>query len=242
MSRPLRPSEPCRRRTVARLIAATLVASSASLVVLPSAYADSQSTLTPTAEGWYQPNPSCATPAGCSPAGPPPSSPYPAGTLHVGLSAGQETARSYLALPFATFTEMITAGTLTVPLDTAQADGSSSPETAKVQVCLTSATITAVEGSFDPPPKVDCAASVPAAYIALPQPTCKPTSVRWCRSCPRRPVWSCFPTPRRLLRPTPGGWCSPRTRAPTLPRPHQPWQCSASRTRPSSKAPTNSRS
>ena len=167
MSRHVRPSG---GRAVVRVVAATLVAAATSLVVVPAAYADSQTTLSPTAEAWYQPNPSCAAPTGCPPAGPPPNSPYPAGTLHVGLTAKQETARSYLALPFATVTEMITGGTLTVPLDVTQNDGSSNPSTAKIQVCFTSVSVTAVEGSFDAPPKVDCSTAVPAAYVEKPVP------------------------------------------------------------------------
>ena len=169
MSRHLRP--PRRGRTALRLATASLVVGSGSLGFLPIAHADSQMTLTPTVEAWYQPNPSCATPTGCQdPTALPANSPYPAGTLHIALTAGQETARSYLALPLSGVVRTITSGSLTVPLDVSQNDGSSNASAAKVQVCVTSATFTAVEGSFDNPPKIDCSTAVPAAYVEKPQP------------------------------------------------------------------------
>lgn len=162
---------PGRPGTASRLVAACMVVGG-SLGFVPLAHADSELTLTPIVEAWYQPNATCVTPAGCQapPAAPPDNSPFPAGTLHVGLSAGQETARSYLALPFSGALGTITSGSLSVPLDTSATDGSSNPTSAKVQVCLTSATFTAVEGSFEPPPKVDCSTAAPAAYVDKPQP------------------------------------------------------------------------
>lgn len=162
-----------------RLLTAVLVTGSIGLAFVPVAQADSSTTLLPIAEGWYQPNPTCGTPAGCVapgtlPATPPtplpPVSPFPARTMHIGLSAGQETARSYLGIDFADVPGDITGGSLTVPLDVAPADGSISPETAKVQVCLTSDPISSVDASFDQPPKADCTHSVPASYVATPQP------------------------------------------------------------------------
>lgn len=169
MSRHLRPAG--RGRAAIRFASALLIVGSTSLSFVPTAQAESQLTLTPTVEAWYQPNPSCATPAGClDPTALPANSPYPSGTLHVGLSARQETARSYLALPLSAAVGTITAGSLSVPLDVLQNDGSSNPSTAKVQVCLTSATFQAVEGSFDTPPKIDCSTGVPAAYVEKPLP------------------------------------------------------------------------
>lgn len=167
------------KRTASRVVTAVLVAGSAALGFAPLAHADTSSSLTPSTEGWYQPNPSCATPAGCVttgalPAAPPttpPTSPFPARSLHIGLAPGQqETARTYLAVPFSSAFGTITAASLTVPLDVAQADGSNAPETAKVQVCLASGSITAVDGSVDTPPKADCGTSVAAKYVATPQP------------------------------------------------------------------------
>ena len=156
---------------VARLIGAAALAGVAVVGFTPSADADTTTTIAPTAEAWYQPNPGCSTPAGCVGSGSvPPATPYPSGTLHVGASAGDETARSYLALPLAATTGTITAAALDVPLDLAPADGAFSSDSAKVQVCLTSAPIARVRGSFDQPPSTDCSAAAPATYLPTPQP------------------------------------------------------------------------
>jgi len=156
---------------VARLAAAAAIAGAAVVGFTPVAEAETTVTVAPTAEAWYQPNPTCSTPAGCLGVGTvPPASPYPAGTLHIGLAAGAETARSYVALPLVAITGDITAAALTVPLDTSPADGALSPESAKVQVCLTSVPLAPVRGSFDPPPSTDCSAVVPATYVATPAP------------------------------------------------------------------------
>ena len=161
------------RRTAVRLVAAAFVVGSAAIGFVPLAQADTTTTSVPTTEGWYQPNPSCTSPVGCLtpgalPAQPPAKSPYPARSLHVGYTAGQETARTYLALP--PVMQGLTSGRLTVPLDTAAADGDSSSATAKLQVCLTSVPVKPVDGSFDAVPKTDCTASAAMTYVATPQP------------------------------------------------------------------------
>lgn len=142
------------------------------LAFVPIAAAATTTTLLPTAEGWYQPNPSCA--AGCVTTGSlpaqPPTSPYPARTMQVGYSAGQETARSYLAFSLSGLTGVLSAALFSVPLDTAQADGSLNPETAKLQVCLASGAITSVDGSFDTPPATDCTSHAKVTYLATPTP------------------------------------------------------------------------
>lgn len=159
-------------RALTRLLTAALVAGSTALAFVPVAQAATDTVLTPTTEGWYQPNPSCASPLGCQPppTQPPSTSPYPARSMHIGLSAGQETARSYLGLPLTGVIGTATAATLTVPLDTTQGGGSTSPELAKIQVCLTTAALTAVDGSFDAPPKTECTATAAVAYVATPEP------------------------------------------------------------------------
>jgi hypothetical protein len=171
-------------KNVVRLVTAAFVAGSAAIGFAPIASAGSDLTLTPTTEAWYQLNPTCLTPAGCvspdnlpvaPPAPVPPlpvSSPYPAGSLHVSVAAGKESARSYLAFPFGQFDgRTVSAGTLTVPLDVAPADGNATPDVSKVIVCLTtSSKITATEGTIATPPTADCASSVPASYVATPQP------------------------------------------------------------------------
>ena len=161
-----------------RLGAAVLVAGSAALGFVPVAAAAAPVTLTPTTEAWYQPNPTCAAPPGCVstgilPAAPPatlPTSPYPAGTLHVGLSAGQETARSYLALPLSALTGTVQSATLDIPLDTSANDGSSSPETSHVQACLFSGPLAPADGSVDAPPTTSCRTSAALSYQAAPAP------------------------------------------------------------------------
>jgi hypothetical protein len=168
------------KRIVVRIVTAAFVAGTAAIGFAPIASAATESTFSPTTEAWYQPNPSCLTPAGCvttsslpaaPPAQPPTASPYPAGTLHVGVTLGQEVARSYLGFPLSGLTgQTVTAGTLTVPLDVTQADGSASPDISKVIVCITSAPVTATEGTTDTPPTTDCKTSVPAKYVATPQP------------------------------------------------------------------------
>jgi hypothetical protein len=156
-----------------------LVVGSATFGFLPLAHAGtSVQTLAPTTEGWFQPNPSCAAPAGCVttdalPAQPPvavPTSPYPAGTLHVSAAAAQETSRSYLTFSVSLLDVRLTAATLDVPLDVAQADGSVSPEAAHVLVCTFSGSLTAAAGSLAAPPSAACTSSAPATYVATPAP------------------------------------------------------------------------
>jgi hypothetical protein len=161
-----------------RLAAALLLAGGWAMLAPSAGEAASGATVTPTAEAWYQPNPSCGSPSGCLttdslPATPPaavPTNPFPAGTMHVGVAGGQETARSYVGLDLSVVTGALATGTLTVPLDVAAGDGSSSPETAKIAVCLSPDPVRPAEGSIDPPPTPDCASTAPAKYVAAPQP------------------------------------------------------------------------
>lgn len=166
-------------RARARVVVAVLgAAAGVAVAVAPLASAATTTILTPTAEAWFRPDPACTSQLACAGGALPLGSPtqtapavYPAGTLHVGFTAGQEMARSYLAFPLDRLAgAAITSATLTVPLDTATADGSNSPQTSKVQVCLASAPVRPAEGSTDAPPPVDCAASAPAAYVATPSP------------------------------------------------------------------------
>ncbi len=167
------------KRTTARLLVAGLSFGSLGLGFVPlAAAAPAQQRLTPVVESWYQPDPTCALPAGCVavpalPAQPPvaipAANPYPTGTLHVSVSGGQETARSYLAFDLP-LEGTLTSAALTVPLDVDVADGSAQPETAKVQVCLVTDPIAPAEASTQTPPAVDCAATARATYQAMPEP------------------------------------------------------------------------
>lgn len=165
-------------RLAIRLVTAAFVAGGVAVGFVPMASADDTTTLVPSSAAWYQPNPTCSAPSGCLttgslPAPPPvdvPLSPYPAGTIHVAVDAGQETARAYLGFPVSSITGTVTGGTLDVPLDVAQASGSAQPETAQVQACLVSGTITSTEGSIAQPPAVNCDKDAVLSYVATPAP------------------------------------------------------------------------
>jgi hypothetical protein len=122
------------------------------------------------AEAWYASSPIdlCTTPLGCPPQQVP-SSPYPANTLHVGVAGGQETARTYvlpdlLSLPYGATT---TSGVMTLPVDSANSDGTVSPDTATMLACLATAPFAdGTAGTSSAPPKVDCKTSAKAKYDA----------------------------------------------------------------------------
>ena len=123
-----------------------------------------------TDEAWFAPPPTCALPLGCGPTDSlPPVSRYPAGTLHVGVTAGLEDARSYLKLDLGSVPSgaTLTGGTLIIPVAGA-ADGTSSPETAQLAACFATSAFTPVEGSLAPPPAVDCGSTSLATYAAGP--------------------------------------------------------------------------
>lgn len=153
-----------------RFVAAFAVVAAATLAGSGAASSATATTLRPTAEAWYQPNPTCATPLGCSGVAPPPVSPYPDATLHVGVSGGQETARSFIAFPLRSVTGTITAATLTLPLDTKPLSGDTSSATAHLAVCVTHDPIEPVAGSFGARPGTDCSAAANAKYVPSPQP------------------------------------------------------------------------
>lgn len=161
-----------------RLVTAALVTGTAAIGFAPIARADIPMSFSSSVEAWYQPNPTCGSPAGCVTTGslptppptPVPTSPFPAGTMHVGYSAGQETARSYLSFPLSGLTGTVTSASLDVPLDVAQADGSLSPDSSKVLVCAVFSAVMPVEGSTDEPPSTECGVSVPAKYVPAPAP------------------------------------------------------------------------
>lgn len=165
-----------------RAVGGLVLLGSVALPFVPLAHADPPATtLTPSAEAWYQPNPSCQLPVGCqalpaapapvpAPVTPPATSPWPAGSLHVAVAGGQETARSYLAFGLADLGGTVTSAVLDVPLDPSAQDGSVSPETAAVQVCPFTGSVTPADGSVDPPPTVACAQGVDTTYVATPTP------------------------------------------------------------------------
>ncbi len=95
----------------------------------------------------------------------PPVSPYPEDTLHVALSGGDETARSYIAMSFLLPPDAeLLGGELELPLDTDPAHGSVAPETADLIACLTVHKFKPVRGSLEKPPATKCAVRKGAIY------------------------------------------------------------------------------
>ncbi|MGH2685874.1 MAG: hypothetical protein ACRDJP_10465, partial [Actinomycetota bacterium] len=117
-------------------------------------------------EAWYQHVPPCVSLVDCSAL--PAASPYPEDTLHVGVSGGQETARTYLAFSLSAIPSKgeLTGGTLTLPVDAEQGHGSFTPEQADMVACLVTAEFEAVRGSADAPPPTECRAQAPAQFDA----------------------------------------------------------------------------
>jgi hypothetical protein len=165
-----------------RIVTTVLVTGSAAFGFLPIAQAAdaTQQTVSPSVEAWFQPNPTCQLPTGClgldtlpvqPPVQPPvplpevPLTAFPAGSMHVAVDAGQETARTYLSFSLPLFDATLTAASLDIPLDTAQADGSVTPESALIRVCSFQGSITAANGSIANPPTAACTASAKASYV-----------------------------------------------------------------------------
>lgn len=134
-----------------------------------TAQADTSATVPDAAEAWYAAAPIdvCTTPLGCPP-DQVPTSPYPAGSLHVGVAAGQETARSYVQPDLSGLgSATLLRGTMTLHVDTSNSDGSLSPESAKLLACLVTAPVTdGTAGSTSAPPAADCSTSTHPSYNA----------------------------------------------------------------------------
>jgi hypothetical protein len=161
---------------VSRRLTTLLVAAATAVCFVPIAQAASTVTLRPTAESWYQSDPTCGLPTGCVTTLVPlplpdlPVSIYPARTMHVALSGGVESARTYVALGTAALTGTAGSSTISIPLDPDPLSGSVTPEKAKVQACLFKGALPAVEGSLGAPPVADCSAVSLLSYNAVPQP------------------------------------------------------------------------
>ena len=133
------------------------------------------------AESWYRsiatasstvPD-TCSLPVGCLPAVPSlpvePPSPYPAGFLHVGVGAGVEESRTYLAFDLAEvpFDAELAGGTITLPITGDPTAGVALPEAAKVRACHVPSFVgDNGAGDLTGAPAVDCAISSPAVYVA----------------------------------------------------------------------------
>jgi hypothetical protein len=112
---------------------------------------------------WFARAEPCLTVIDCAPL--PPVSPWPEDTLHVAVSGGEETARSYLALSFLLpFDAELVGGTLELPVDTDPTHGSVAPETADLVACMADQRFKPVRGSFEEPPPTKCAVRKGAFY------------------------------------------------------------------------------
>lgn len=157
-------------RCVVRLLLATGLTAGAVVGPAATVLAAATGTLVaqPSAEAWYRTTPACALPpTGCADLSAAPS-PYAPDTLHVGVNAGAEEARTYLQLDLAALPAGTrpTAGTLLLPVAAGAQDGTRAPETAKLRACAVTEAVADVDGSFTAPPAVDCgAASVPARFV-----------------------------------------------------------------------------
>src|SRR5437667_6560497 len=114
-------------------------------------------------EAWYQEPPPCVSLIDCSAA--PAASPYPQNTVHVSVTGGQETARTFLAFGFQVpFGASLLGGTLSLPVDQDPAAGTLQPDQADMQACLVTGSFKAVRGSLATPPKADCRRTWGAQY------------------------------------------------------------------------------
>src|SRR3954451_17377943 len=158
----------CRVARRAALLACAVVAPLAGMGA-GTAKADTSVTVPDVAEAWYAAAPIgvCTTPLGCPP-DQVPTEAYAAGSLHVGVADGQETARSYVQPDFTQLTgATLLSGTMTLHVDTGQSDGSLTPESAKILACLVTAPFTdGTAGSTSAPPATDCTTSAHPAYNA----------------------------------------------------------------------------
>lgn len=114
------------------------------------------------AEAWFDLPFTCTLPIGCLPV----PNLLPAGTLHIGVIAGETTAETALKLDTASLPKgaTITGGTLNLPLDTAPTALSLSPDKAGFKACLLTADFKAGEGLSVAAPASDCTVSNPANY------------------------------------------------------------------------------
>src|SRR4051794_35168975 len=113
------------------------------------------------ADAWYQTAPpgACSSPVGCPAPVPSAASPYPAGTLHVGVVGGQQSAIAFVRLDLTAvpFGARLLGGTLLLPLAKSGQAGNANTATARLQACLVTKPIQdGVEGGTGAPPSYDC--------------------------------------------------------------------------------------
>ena len=111
-------------------------------------------------QGWYNTLGPCPAVGGC-PTGTT-TSRYPSGTLHVGVTLGQEDSRTYLSFDIDSLPASPSAGTLTLPIAGADA-GTQNASAAQLSACLATEPAAEVEGSDRTPPAMDCSTNTTAS-------------------------------------------------------------------------------
>ena len=147
------------RKLLVVSLAAT--ASVISIGALRGAKADTPGSVGDSAEAWYDSSQAtiCSSPVGCPPITLPTDS-YPANTLHIGVTAGNETARTYLMPDLSSYLggPLPVSGTMTLPLATASGNGNSNDSAATIEACLATGVFPdGAHGSTSSPPAVQCA-------------------------------------------------------------------------------------
>ena len=117
-------------------------------------------------QAWYLELPPCQSLIDCSPV--PEVNPYPKDTLHVAVTAGLETARTYVSFSLEAVPpgSRLAGGMLALPVDTNPLDGSLFADQAELVACRVSGTLEPVRGSLAVPPPADCTVSSPATFDA----------------------------------------------------------------------------
>lgn len=140
------------------------------------------------ADAWYNVTPACGL-GGCGVSSAPPVNPYPTGTLHIGIEAGQEDARTYLRPDLSSLPAgaVLTGGTLVAAVG-GSADGSQSVGSAAIVACLVTQPFTAASGGFGAAP-TDCSTSAPAKLSSGSSPSLlsvdlAPFAKRWAAGAP----------------------------------------------------------
>lgn len=140
-----------------------LAALAVAIIATPVGTVDAAESTAPVlTEAWFQ---ACPVAAGC--AALPPASTHPAETLHVGVSSGRETDRTYVELDLSRVPSgaALTGGSLVVPVADA-ASGTSDAEGAELMACLAPQKFEPERGSFAPAPPADCSVSTVARFAA----------------------------------------------------------------------------
>jgi hypothetical protein len=164
------------RSIVTRGAAAAAVALLSCLSLWPTAsFAASTGDVKASVESWYQvspteigtEDPTCALPVGCVPQPSAPVQPYAQDTLHVGLAAGRDTARVFLALDTSALPTgaVISGGTLTLPVLPDQDSGTVRPESAKLAACSVLEPVKKARGGpAEEQPQFSCSTAAKATY------------------------------------------------------------------------------